>query len=78
MVTTIVNVASTPLAFYTIEKFGRRAILIWGAVAMCVCEFIVAIVGVSGGDSQATNYVLIVFVCVYVFFFASTWGTYFA
>lgn len=76
MVTTIVNVASTPLAFYTIEKFGRRAILIWGAVAMCICEFIIAIVGVAGGDFQATNYVLIVFVCIYVFFFASTWGMY--
>lgn len=74
MVTTVVNVASTPLAFYAIEKFGRRALLIYGAIGMCVCEFIIAIVGVTAGSSKAANWVLIVFVCVYVFFFASTWG----
>ncbi|CAK4034392.1 related to transporter (major facilitator superfamily) [Lecanosticta acicola] len=74
MVTTVVNVASTPVAFYTIEKFGRRRILIFGAAAMCLCEFIIAIVGVAGGaHSHASNYVLIVFVCIYIFF-ASSWG----
>ena len=74
MVTTVVNVASTPLAFYAIEKFGRRALLIYGAIGMCFCEFVIAIVGVSAPASKAANWVLIVFVCVYVFFFASTWG----
>lgn len=73
MVTTVVNVASTPVSFYTIEKFGRRSLLVYGAIAMCICEFIIAIVGVSAGSSAAANYVLIVFVCIYIFFFASTW-----
>ncbi|KAF2162090.1 hypothetical protein M409DRAFT_58538 [Zasmidium cellare ATCC 36951] len=73
MVTTIVNVAGTPFSFYAIEKFGRRALLVYGALAMCVCEFIIAGVGVSF-DSSATTKVLIGFVCIYVFFFASTWG----
>lgn len=39
MITTIVNVCSTPISFYTIEKFGRRPLLIWGAACMCVCQF---------------------------------------
>ncbi|EME86215.1 uncharacterized protein MYCFIDRAFT_59392 [Pseudocercospora fijiensis CIRAD86] len=73
MVTTIVNVLSTPVSFYAIEKFGRRNLLIFGAVAMCICEFLVAIIGVSG-NSEASSYCIIVFVCIYVFFFASTWG----
>jgi MFS transporter, SP family, sugar:H+ symporter len=40
---------------------------------MCVCQFIVAIVG-TVADSQTANKVLIAFVCFYIFFFASTWG----
>ncbi|KAF2723634.1 general substrate transporter [Polychaeton citri CBS 116435] len=74
MITTIVNVCSTPISFYTIERFGRRPLLIWGAVGMCICEYIVAIVGTAAEGSTAANLCLIVFVCLYVFFFASTWG----
>ena len=74
MITTIVNVCSTPVSFYTIERYGRRPLLIWGAVAMAVCEFTVAAVWTADANSTAANYVLIVFVCLYIFFFASTWG----
>ncbi|TKA37529.1 hypothetical protein B0A54_11487 [Friedmanniomyces endolithicus] len=74
LVTTIVNVASTPVSFYTIERFGRRPLLIYGALAMMVCEMIIAIVGLVLPNSQTANYCLITFVCLYVFFFASTWG----
>ena len=65
---------STPLAFYTIEKIGRRTLLIYGAVLMLVAEFFVAIVGVAAPDSKAASNVLITFVCIYIFGFASTWG----
>ena len=74
LITTLVNVASTPLSFYTIERFGRRPLLIWGAITMAVCEFIVAFVGTFLGAGTVQSYVLIIFVCLYVFFFASTWG----
>jgi hypothetical protein len=40
---------------------------------MCVCQFIVAIVGVST-TSTVANKVLIAFVCIYIFFFACSWG----
>lgn len=49
----IVNVVTTPASFYMIEKLGRRSLLIWGAVSMCICEFIVAIVGVTKFGSHA-------------------------
>lgn len=75
MVTTAVNVLSTPISFWTVEKLGRRTLLIYGAIGMVVCEFIVAIVGTAMGDeSDAAGYCLIVFTCFYIFFFASTWG----
>ena len=40
---------------------------------MCVCQYIVAIVGVTTGSVTA-NKVLIAFVCFYIFFFACSWG----
>jgi sugar porter (SP) family MFS transporter len=66
LVTTIVNVASTPISFWTIERFGRRSLLIWGAIIMCVCELVIALVGVLAADSGAANYCLVTFVCIYV------------
>ncbi|KAF2265073.1 general substrate transporter [Lojkania enalia] len=74
MVTTAVNVASTPISFWTVEKLGRRTLLIYGAVGMAVCEFIIAIVGTVKEGSAAAGYCLIIFTCFYIFFFASTWG----
>ncbi|KAJ5753556.1 uncharacterized protein N7511_007709 [Penicillium nucicola] len=52
-ITNVVNVVTTPASFYMIEKFGRRSLLIWGAVSMCLCEFIIAIVGAASPDGQA-------------------------
>jgi SP family sugar:H+ symporter-like MFS transporter len=74
LVTTLVNVCSTPVSFYTIERFGRRPLLIWGAAGMVVCQFIVAIVGVSTQQNPADVKTMIAFICLYIFFFASTWG----
>ena len=52
---TLVNVCSTPLSFYTIERFGRRPLLVWGALGMLICQFIVAVVGVTVGFNKTTN-----------------------
>ena len=74
LITTLVNVCSTPISFYTIERFGRRTLLIWGALGMLVCEFIVAIAGTVDGSNPNTVKAEISFICIYIFFFASTWG----
>lgn len=73
LVTTLVNVGSTPLSFIIIERWGRRSILIWGALGMVICEFIVAIIGVTDSSKPATA-AMIAFICIYIFFFATTWG----
>lgn len=75
LITTLVNVCSTPIAFWAIERVGRRPLLIWGALGMVVCQFIVAIVGVSSvGKEPSAVRAEIAFICIYIFFFASTWG----
>jgi MFS family permease len=75
MITSSVNVASTFPDLYLVEKWGRRNLLLFGAVGMAVCQFIVAITGtVVGIDDQSAQKALITFVCIYIFFFACSWG----
>ncbi|THV92922.1 putative glucose transporter rco-3 [Aureobasidium pullulans] len=52
LIFTLVNVCSTPLSFWTVEKFGRRPLLVWGALGMLICQFIVAIIGVTAGFNK--------------------------
>jgi sugar porter (SP) family MFS transporter len=89
LIFTLVNVCSTPISFWTIERFGRRPLLLWGALGMLICQFLVAIIGVtvgfnkthldsSGLSSLANNIsavnAQIAFIAIFIFFFASTWG----
>ncbi|CAL8575107.1 Plasma membrane low glucose sensor [Xanthoria parietina] len=74
VITGVVNVVSTLPGLYLVEKWGRRPLLLFGAVGMFVCQYIVAIAGTVDPDNPATNKVLIAFVCIYIFFFASSWG----
>ena len=73
LITTLVNVLSTPISFWTVERFGRRPLLIWGALGMVICQYIVAIAGTVAGSDKNGVKVEIAFVCVYIFLFASTW-----
>jgi MFS family permease len=88
LIFTLVNVCSTPISFYTVEKFGRRPLLVWGALGMLVCQFLVAIIGVAVGfnhthldasENPIANNISavnaqIAFIAIFIFFFASTWG----
>jgi SP family sugar:H+ symporter-like MFS transporter len=74
MITSSVNVASTLPGLYLVEVWGRRPLLMFGAVGMSVCQFIVAGVGTALPHQVAAQNALIAFVCIYIFFFASSWG----
>ncbi|KAH9891505.1 general substrate transporter [Xylariomycetidae sp. FL2044] len=78
LITTLVNVLSTPVSFYTIEKFGRRALLIFGGCGMIIAQFIVGIIGVTAGKESAHNSsavsAMIAFICINISCFAMTWG----
>jgi SP family sugar:H+ symporter-like MFS transporter len=74
MITNVVNVLGTIPGLLLVEKWGRRPLLLFGAVGMSVCQLIVASVGTALPDGASSNKVLIAFVCFYIVFFASTWG----
>ncbi|TKA61406.1 hypothetical protein B0A49_10455 [Cryomyces minteri] len=78
LITTLVNVCSTPLSFWMVERFGRRFILIYGAAGMIIAQFIVGIIGVTAGAPSKNNTsavsAMIAFICINIFFFATTWG----
>ena len=73
--TSTVNVGMTLPGIWGVERFGRRRLLLVGAVGMTVCEFIVAIIGsTTKASNQSAQSTLVAFVCIYIAFFASTWG----
>ena len=73
--TSIVNVFMTIPGMWGVEKFGRRSLLLWGAVVMTVCEYLVAIIGVTISiDNKSGQQALVALVCIYIAAFASTWG----
>ncbi|KAK4051171.1 hypothetical protein OIV83_002993 [Microbotryomycetes sp. JL201] len=88
LVFTLVNVCSTPLSFWLVERVGRRPMLVWGAFGMLICQFLVAIIGVTvgfnhltvnaAGETVARNIAAvnaqIAFIAIFIFFFATTWG----
>ncbi|KAJ7620369.1 general substrate transporter [Roridomyces roridus] len=80
LITTLVNVLSTPASFWMVEHFGRRRILIVGGTCMVICQFIVAIVGTATphaqtpGGAPAAVKAEIAFICLNIAAFASTWG----
>jgi MFS transporter, SP family, sugar:H+ symporter len=84
MITSAINVASTVPGMYFIDRWGRRPLLLWGAVGMCISQLIVAICGtlstgqLDSGEiyvkSLAGQKAAVSFVCIYIFFFAATWG----
>jgi len=74
MITSVVNVVSTIPGLVLVETWGRRNLLQFGAVGMCVCQLIVASVGTALPGSTVASKCLIAFVCFYIFFFACSWG----
>lgn len=60
---------------YLVDRAGRRRLLLMGAACMVVCEFLIAILGVTFPQSnfRAQN-ALIALVCLYIGAFACTWG----
>lgn len=84
MITSTINVASTVPGLYAYDKWGRRPLLFWGAVGMCLSQLLVGVLGTTTTSQDAQGNIVVhnvaaqkagvAFVCIYIFFFASTWG----
>lgn len=84
LITNCVNTASTFPGLWAIEKWGRRPVLLWGAIGMCVSQFLVAILGTTTTSQDALGNIVVLnlaaqkasiaFICIYIFFFAASWG----
>ncbi|GAA5851648.1 hypothetical protein JCM3766R1_002015 [Sporobolomyces carnicolor] len=73
--TNVVNVGATVPGILAVDRAGRRALLLYGAAGMAISQLIVAVVGVATPESnQASQKVLIAFVCIFIAHFAATWG----
>ncbi|CAI4364823.1 BDN_1c_G0011810.mRNA.1.CDS.1 [Saccharomyces cerevisiae] len=78
----VVNFFSTCCSLYTVDRFGRRNCLLYGAVGMVCCYVVYASVGVTrlwpngegNGSSKGAGNCMIVFACFYIFCFATTWA----
>lgn len=84
IITSVINVFSTLPGLYAVDKFGRRPLLFWGAIGMATSQFLVAMLGTLTTSQDSAGAIIvhnvaaqkagIAFVCIYIFFFASTWG----
>jgi len=81
LITTLVNVLSTPLSFWMVERFGRRNLLIVGGSGMVIAQYIVGAIGASAGKKRDDGTfslpavsAMIAFICINIFCFATTWG----
>jgi sugar porter (SP) family MFS transporter len=72
----VINMVSTFPGLFVVESWGRRRLLIVGAIGMAACQFAIAGFATASGDNNKTtqNQILIIFVAIYIFFFAASWG----
>lgn len=62
------------MAFPLVWIFGRRPLLLAGAIMCGLCMLLFAIIGVAIPQSTAAVNVLVACVCVYLFAYGATWG----
>lgn len=66
----IINISFTLVAVFTVEKIGRKPLLIWGSIGMAVGAFVVALT--FGNNSL--NLVTMIALMVYSASFMFSWG----
>lgn len=78
----VVNFGSTFVALWIVDKLGRRKCLLAGSFAMSICFVVFSTIGVTrlwpnGRDqpsSKPAGNAMIVFTCLFIFCFATTWA----
>lgn len=79
VVTGTVNVLSTLVSIYAVDKVGRRKLLLQACVQMFICQTAVGVILATSLKSTGTipkdlGLVVLILVCLYVASFAWSWG----
>lgn len=76
LVINVINVVSTIPGLVVIESWGRRRLLIAGALGMAACQLLMASFTTAAGRDlvDVSQTILIVFCSFNIFFFAASWG----
>ncbi|KAL3518084.1 hypothetical protein ACH5RR_020673 [Cinchona calisaya] len=79
VVTGSINSASTLIAIFSVDKFGRRILLIEAAIQMLIAQLITGIVLAlhlhsTNSISKHYAYVVVILICLFVSGFAWSWG----
>ncbi|KAG5992718.1 glucose transporter [Claviceps lovelessii] len=72
----VINVVSTVPGLLVIESWGRRKLLMAGALGMAACQLLMASFITAAGDNlrHVKETILVVFCSFNIFFFAASWG----
>jgi sugar porter (SP) family MFS transporter len=72
----VINMVSTFPGLFVVESWGRRRLLIVGAIGMALSQLLIASFATATGNNNQTtqNQILIIFVAIDIFFFAASWG----
>ncbi|KAI0597383.1 general substrate transporter [Biscogniauxia sp. FL1348] len=76
LVLNVINVVSTIPGLFVVESWGRRTLLMVGAIGMAICQLIIAIIYSATGEGMQPLIaeLLITFLSIFVFFYAASWG----
>lgn len=67
-------------AVWTVDRFGRKFLLIGGAIGMAMCMLIVPIIGIetpdtaAGGKTQPVGIAIVFMLFLFIFFYKPSWG----
>ncbi|KOS21573.1 putative glucose transporter rco-3 [Escovopsis weberi] len=76
LIINVINVVSTIPGLCVIESWGRRKLLIAGALGMACCQLFMASFAAAASDDlkSVTTTILVAFCSINIFFFAASWG----
>lgn len=79
VITGLVNVFSTLVSIFSVDKFGRRKLLLQACVQMFVSQVIIGFIlvlnlGAKNSLDKGPAIVVVILICVYVAGFAWSWG----
>ncbi|CAI6090425.1 hypothetical protein V2G26_006012 [Clonostachys chloroleuca] len=76
LINNVINVVATIPGLLVIETWGRRKLLMIGAIGMATCQLFIATFSTAAGHDlqEAAQLILVVFCAINIFFFAASWG----